>query len=138
MYFKQFRFIRLVRLMAVCPEVQIYAAIFVLPIFSMCVCACVLLTPASQSNGAAPSGPNTWPRLFDLSGDECAPETDFVHVFELQTEAPSGQPGGQAENLHLLPLPRQKEVGEQKRRWSTEQKEVARRTKRKKEIATAK
>lgn len=73
------------------------------------VCARVLLTPASQSNGAAPSGPNTWPSLFNLSGDECAPETDFVHVFELQAEALSGQPGREAENLHLLLLPKRQQ-----------------------------
>lgn len=41
---------------------------------SLNVCGHVLSTPASQSNGAAPSGRNTWARLFDLSGDECAPE----------------------------------------------------------------
>lgn len=85
------------------------------------VCARALLTPASQSNGAAPSGPNTRPSLFNLSGDECAPETDFVHVFELQAEALSGQPGGEAENLHLLLLPRWKEATEQKQRRSREQ-----------------
>lgn len=40
----------------------------------LCVCARVLSTTASQSNGAAPSGPNTWARLFNPLGEECSPE----------------------------------------------------------------
>lgn len=99
------------------------------------VCACVLLTPASQSNGAAPSGPNTWPSLFNLSGDECAPETDFVHVFELQAEALSGQPGREAENLHLLLLPKRQQ---NKSSDAVESKGVVRQIKKKKERGKSK
>lgn len=49
-----------------------------------------------QSNGATPSGPNTWARLFDLPRDESASEMVTmrvcVRVLELATEAVSGQP----------------------------------------------
>lgn len=73
----------------------------------LCACARVLSTPASQSNGAAPSGPNTWPRQFDLSREKCAPEGCLcLCVFELETEAMSGKPRRELENLHLLLLPR--------------------------------
>jgi len=89
---------------------------------------CALVT-SGKSNGAAPSGPGTWARLFDLSGDECAPETRecvcvcvCVCVCEPETEAPSGQPGGRLKACicYFFQNSVDREIAETEERYSRE------------------